>query len=234
MIFLSQGGARIKHHHASPSFLPASMSQSPPLHPETAAAVELSAQRAVQWVAEAASERLAQRNQALRAIIADLQSNGFPQCLQVSADQFCGERDLLRAKHSALNYLSLTQGSRAHWFSQQLLSATSSLDRPRFSARADVNTAVSGTSTSWSIPLSPTLTSRNGQRRQQTQCRPVRGRRGHGVVQAQVMAGISIVSIVQPTSLPSRMMTSPPLYSRDRSLLFISNCRLQMILFFFF
>ncbi|KAF7341817.1 hypothetical protein MSAN_02036700 [Mycena sanguinolenta] len=60
----------------------------PELHPETAAAVLISQQRARDCLIEARLERDKQRAQAVRALIADLEQNGLPDYFTVRAADF--------------------------------------------------------------------------------------------------------------------------------------------------
>ncbi|KAF7342849.1 hypothetical protein MSAN_02001000 [Mycena sanguinolenta] len=72
----------------------------PELHPETAAAVLISQQRARDCLIEARLERDKQRAQAVRALIADLEQNGLPDYFTVRAADFDEETSRRDAEYA--------------------------------------------------------------------------------------------------------------------------------------
>lgn len=65
---------------------------------ETTAAVKISAKRAADLVVEARAERDAQRARAIRDLIADLEENGLPEYISLSASDFSEKLDRRQAQ----------------------------------------------------------------------------------------------------------------------------------------
>jgi hypothetical protein len=70
---------------------------------ETTAAVKISAKRAADWVVEARAERDAQRARAIRDLIADLEENGLPEYISLSASDFSEKLDRRQAQDGAFH-----------------------------------------------------------------------------------------------------------------------------------
>ncbi|KAF7341812.1 hypothetical protein MSAN_02036100 [Mycena sanguinolenta] len=112
----------------------------PELHPETAAAVLISQQRARDCLIEARLERDKQRAQAVRALIADLEQNGLPDYFTVRAADFDEETSRRDAEYALSRFaqprLAKMHRARVRQYRRRknmLTSSSTRHSRPRLS-----------------------------------------------------------------------------------------------------